>query len=118
MVLFAALLNFKTVYVCPCRALGPLSPCRAHILAGGLSTQQISRAVVVQRGWALHPLVRIMMLIFRNNGAACQDGPCVECGVHYRPCDGSAGGEQRALRTECPVTLVNRTKIVLYCQRK
>lgn len=51
------------------------------------------------------------------NRQRSQDGQRLVCGVHYRPCDGSTGGEQCAihimLHTEGHVMLVNERKVAL-----
>ncbi len=110
--LLAALLNFKSVYVCVfflCGVLRPLSLCRAHTVTAGLSTQQISGVETS----SLSPDASCQwgMLTLIDGSAVCQEWPRLACGVHYRACDSSTGGEQCAihimLHTQFPVMPVN-----------
>lgn len=110
--LLAALLNFKSACFCMCvflflcGGLRPLSLFRAHTVTAGLNTQQISGV------WtsSLSPAASCQwgMLTLIDGAAVCQGWPRLACGVHYRVCDSSWGGEQ------CVIHIMLHTKVPLY----
>lgn len=71
---------------------GGLSLCRSHTVTAMLSTQQISG--VGPAGLCPAASCQWGMLTLIDRAAACQDGPRLACGVHYRACDSSWCGEQ------------------------